>query len=218
MSQYLKDIVETITKKSGRTLAQAMNNQQDFKAPSVVEKILSETIKIGFKMASEPLTGSLLRTLAASKPSGNFLELGTGTGISTAWLLDGMNRHAKIVTVDNDKIVASIAQRYLEKDRRVSFHIEDAETFLKQIEETRQQFDFIFADTWVGKYTQLETALHVLKPGGLYIIDDMLPQPNWTDGHSPKVAALVAKLEARQDLLLTKLNWASGIIIVTKKM
>jgi predicted O-methyltransferase YrrM len=29
----------------------------------------------------------MLRMLAASKPGGRFLELGTGTGIATAWLL-----------------------------------------------------------------------------------------------------------------------------------
>ncbi|HTA44496.1 MAG TPA: hypothetical protein VK789_18735 [Bryobacteraceae bacterium] len=34
-------------------------------------------------MASEPLVGGLLRTLAASKPGGHFLELGTGKYMST---------------------------------------------------------------------------------------------------------------------------------------
>ena len=194
-----------------------MNEHKNLKAPSVVEKILSETTKIGFQMTSEPLTGSLLRTLAASKPSGNFLELGTGTGVSTAWLLDGMDKNSKIVTVENNSAVVSIAQKYLGDEQRISFHIEDAGTFIEQIEKTGQQFDFIFADTWAGKYTHLKAALHALKSGGLYIIDDMLPQPNWVEGHELKVAALIAELENRDDLLLTKLNWASGIIIVTKQ-
>jgi len=35
-------------------------------------------------MASEPLVGALLRTLAASKSGGRLLELGTGTGIATS--------------------------------------------------------------------------------------------------------------------------------------
>ena len=61
-----------------------MNDQKNLKIPSAVERILSETTKIGFQMVSEPLLGSLLKTLAASKPAGNFLELGTGTGVSTA--------------------------------------------------------------------------------------------------------------------------------------
>lgn len=194
-----------------------MNDQINLKPPSVVEKILSETTKIGFQMTSEPLTGSLLRTLAASKPTGNFLELGTGTGVSTAWLLDGMDRNSKIVTVENDSLVVAIAQKYLGDDRRISFHLEDAATFLEQIEKIEQQFDFIFADTWAGKYTHLEAALHALKPGGLYVIDDMLPQPNWPDGHELKVAALIAELEDRHNLLVTKLDWSSGIIIVTKQ-
>ena len=193
-----------------------MNDQKNLKPPSVIEKILSETTKTGFQMASEPLAGSLLRTLAASKPAGNFLELGTGTGVSTAWLLDGMDKNSKIVTVENDSEVVAIAQKCL-NDQRISFHVGDAGTFLEQIEVTGSQFDFIFADTWAGKYTHLEAALHALKPGGLYVIDDMLPQPTWPEGHELKVAALVAELEGKHDLLLTKLNWASGIIIVTKQ-
>ena len=46
----------------------------------------------GFTMPSEIKTCSLLRTLAASKPSSKFLELGTGTGLSTCWILDGMDQ------------------------------------------------------------------------------------------------------------------------------
>lgn len=193
-----------------------MNNQENFKVPIIIEKILSETTKIGFQMTSEPLTGSLLRTLVASKVGGNFLELGTGTGVSTAWLLSGMDAHSKLVTVENDKEVVSIAQKYLGDDQRLSFHIEDAEIFLARIEKTAQRFDLIFADTWAGKYTHLDAALYILKPGGLYIIDDMLPQSTWPEGHEVRVSELVKTLESKRELLLTKLNWVSGIIIATK--
>jgi predicted O-methyltransferase YrrM len=158
----------------------------------------------------------LFRTLAASKPAGEFLELGTGTGISTAWLLDGMDRNSKIVTIDNDSSLVSIAQKYLGDDRRVSFQIGDAGAFLEQIATTGQQFDFIFADAWAGKYTHLEVALEALKPGGLYVIDDMLPHPNWADDHKLRAAALITELEDKHDLVLTKLNWASGIIVAAK--
>ena len=63
----------------------------------------------------------------------------------------------------------------------------------------------------------LPTALALLKPGSLYIVDDMLPQANWPPGHEGKVAALIATLEQRTDVTITKLNWASGLIIVTKR-
>ena len=37
-----------------------------------------------FGMPSEPRTGALLRALAATKPSGRLLEIGTGTGLARA--------------------------------------------------------------------------------------------------------------------------------------
>jgi len=53
--------------------------------------------------------------------------------------------------------------------------------------------------------------------GGLYIIDDPLPQPSWPDGHAAKVTALIRQLESRSDLVLAKLRWATGIIIAAKR-
>ena len=53
-------------------------------------------------MASEPKTGALLAALAASKPGGRLLELGTGTGLGTAWLLSGMDADSHLDTVDTD--------------------------------------------------------------------------------------------------------------------
>ena len=68
-----------------------MDDHEIRQVPAVVDAIRRDTRQLGFTMASEPQTGSLLRTLAASKPSGRFLELGTGTGVGTAWLLAGMD-------------------------------------------------------------------------------------------------------------------------------
>lgn len=167
-------------------------------------------------MASEPLTGSLLKTLAASKRSGHFLELGTGTGLATAWLLDGMDDESKLITVDNDDRVAAIAQKHLGQDQRVSFYIEDASDVIQRFIEQKQGFDLIFADAWVGKYTLLDETLSLLRPGGFYVIDDMLPQANWIEGHESNVKALIEALESRQDLALTKFAWASGIVVATQ--
>ena len=48
-----------------------------------------------------------LAALAASKPGGRLLELGTGTGIGTAWLLSGMDGDARLDTVDVDEQVTA---------------------------------------------------------------------------------------------------------------
>ena len=74
----------------------------------------------GFTMASDVLTCSLLRTLAASKPAGKFLELGTGTGLSTAWILDGMDNNSSLISIDEDHNFLEIAQRFLGNDKRLN--------------------------------------------------------------------------------------------------
>lgn len=61
-----------------------MDDQDITQIPGLLDPIRRDTEAIGFTLASDPKTGSLLRTLAALKPGGQFLELGTGTGVGTA--------------------------------------------------------------------------------------------------------------------------------------
>ena len=169
----------------------------------------------GFTMASDALTCSLLRTLAASKPSGKFLELGTGTGLATSWILDGMDGESSLTSIDNDPAFLSIAKRFLGDDKRLELINIDGGKWVA--ENQQKKFDYIFADTWHGKYLLLDEVLSMLNKGGLYIIDDMLPQPNWPEGHQEKVVNLIEYLELRPDLLLTKQVWATGIIVAVKR-
>ena len=182
--------------------------------PAVLDAIHRETERVGFMLASEPRTGSFLRTLTASKPGGRFLELGTGTGVGTAWLLDGMDADARLISVDSDATVSEIARRYLGPDSRVTFHVGDASAFLEQ--EDRQSFDLIYADAWPGKFTHLDLALSLVKVGGIYFIDDLLPQPAWPEGHAPKVPLLIADLENRPGFVSTKLTWSSGLMMLVR--
>ena len=194
-----------------------MRDLENIKIPENIQDILLKTEAIGFQMVSEPLVGSLLRTLAMSKPSGRFLELGTGTGVSTAWILNGMDLQSTLLTIENDDALVAIAQDHLGKDPRVEFHVEDGGAFIKKLNNSKEQFDMIFADTWAGKYTHFEEVIQVLKPSGLYVIDDMLPQSNWPEGHELKASALITELENRSDLSMTKMSWASGVIIAAKR-
>jgi predicted O-methyltransferase YrrM len=183
--------------------------------PSSYSKIQRATLESGFSMASDLATGSLLRTLAATKPKGNFLELGTGTGLSTSWILDGMDSGSSLVSIDFDEAFLSIARKFLGDDTRLTLELIDGE---KWVESNREQtFDFIFADTWHGKYLLLDEVLEMLSPGGLYIVDDMLPQENWPEGHAAKAENFIKKLESMPNLTITKLNWSTGIIIATRK-
>ena len=164
-------------------------------------------------MASDMQTGSLLKTLAASKPSGRILELGTGTGLATSWIVDGMDERTKLITIENNALLLDIARKALQ-DSRVEFVLADGYEWIQTY--SGEKFDMIFADAMPGKYDLFEETIGLVKVGGFYIIDDMLPQPNWPEGHADKVERFIEELEERNDIILTKLNWSTGIIIVTK--
>ncbi len=192
-----------------------MNELDYITPPRCLEEIAAKTHTMGFGMASEPLTGALLKTLATSKPQGQFLELGTGTGLATAWLLAGMDESSKLTSVDVDAKVQQVAREHLAHDKRLTLVTEDGLEFLKQ--QQADTFDFIFADAMPGKYEGLAECLNTLKPGGFYVIDDMLPQPNWPEGHAAKIPALLSELAANPRLTLAPISWSSGIVLAVKR-
>jgi predicted O-methyltransferase YrrM len=191
-----------------------MNDAVDYNIPVAYERIKETTDKMQFNMASDLYTGSLLKTLAASKPSGRLLELGTGTGLSTAWIVAGMDEKSSLVTVENNEILIEVARKNI-NDKRVEFVLADGYEWIKNY--SGEKFDFIFADAMPGKYDLFEETISMLNANGFYIIDDMLPQPNWPAGHDKKVEAFIQQLENRTDLTITKMNWSTGIVIAVKK-
>ncbi len=182
--------------------------------PAATAAIEQGTRSLGFDMASDRATGSLLRALAASKPDGLFLEIGTGTGLATAWIADGMTPGARLETIDSDPSVVDLARRNLGADSRIEFSIADAEQLLESATGT---YDLIFADAWPGKFDLTDRALDLLAPGGFYVIDDLLPQPNWPPGHGENVRRLLEHLETRSDLAIARLDWSTGIVVATRR-
>src|SRR3954463_11497562 len=113
-----------------------MNNSY----PTAYIDILKATEDSGFTMASDPLTCSLLRTLAASKPKGKFLELGTGTGLSTSWILDGMDGESTLVSIDNEQKFLGIAERSLGDDQRLRLECIDGADWVSR--NSNKKFDY----------------------------------------------------------------------------
>jgi predicted O-methyltransferase YrrM len=185
------------------------------RSPSQLARIKERTTALQFSMASEPLVGACLRLLAASKPGGRFLELGTGTGVATSWLLEGMDIGSTLISVDNDGEVQRVANDSLGDDGRLTLVKSGGLEFLR--DQTAESFDFVFADAMPGKYEGLDSALAVVKLGGFYVIDDMLPQPNWPNGHADKVPVLIDKLAANHSFEMLPLVWASGVVVAVRK-
>ena len=192
-----------------------MNDSHIINAPKIYSEIVRKSEEIKFTMSSDLYIGALLKTLISSKPNGNFLELGTGIGLSLSWMIDGMDSASKLISIDNDAKLIEIAKNYFNQDKRVEIVCKDGTEWIKDYQ--GEKFDLIFADAWPGKYSELDETLNLIKAGGFYIIDDMSAQPNWPDGHQENVSTLISYLENRKDFNITKMNWSTGIIIATKK-
>jgi predicted O-methyltransferase YrrM len=107
-----------------------------------------------------------------------------------------------------------VARSALGADPRLTFVVEDAVDFLRR--QPPFSFDLVFADALRGKFEGLDEALAVVKPGGFYVIDDLLPQPNWPEGHGEKIEPLINRLAAHPQLHIVPMNWASGIVVAVK--
>jgi len=182
--------------------------------PAIVTELEAKSLSIGFTMPSDRHIGSFLRTLVMSKPSGKFLELGTGIGLSLAWMIDGLQSQGHVTSIDNDPELIEISREYFAGIANLDLICEDGTKWIQNYK--GEQFDLIFADAWPGKYRELDETICLLKPGGFYVIDDMNVQPNWPDGHAEKASRLVEELENRSDLLLTKFDWSTGVILGVK--
>ncbi len=182
--------------------------------PEVLASIIQDSKFIGFDMASDAETGALLRVLAASKPGGQFLELGTGTGLSTAWILDGMDRASSLVSVDSDELALNIAKQNLTEDRRVRFIHVDAGKYLESRDGAK--FDFIFADAWPGKFSHLDITINMLNNGGIYVVDDLIHRTTWPQGHAEHVKNFISAINENNRIQVLYLTWSSHIIIATK--
>ena len=192
-----------------------MNDSHIKNIPAIHTGLESTSKEINFTMPSDLYIGSLLKTLVSSKPNGQFLELGTGIGLSLSWMIDGMGESSSLISIDNDEKLVAITNNYFGHDERVNIICQDGSEWIHQ--NTNERFDLIFADAWPGKYSEIEHVLSMVKVGGFYIIDDMNVQPNWPQGHEAHVNKLVEYLEQREDFVLTKMNWSTGLIVAVKK-
>ena len=183
--------------------------------PPVLPRIQEAMAAADFDMGLQNQVGWLLRSLAASKPGGRFLELGTGLGAGSAWIADGMDATSALVTVELSSDLSRQAEDLLGSDGQIEFRAQDAVAFLTTYD--GPPFDLIFADAMPGKFDHLEDALALLAPGGIYVGDDLRPQANWPENHQPNVDAFIEKLTDDPRFETTVLDWSSGVLMAVRK-
>lgn len=79
---------------------------------------------------------------------------------------------------------------------------------MKACDESRQGFAQVTGDP-----ARITDVLALLKPGGLYIVDDLLPHDTWPAVTPERANDFLARLPDTSNLLATPLRWASVLIV-----
>ena len=133
-----------------------------------------------FERSSIPEIGKLLAVLVSGRPAGRFAEIGTGTGVGSAWIASAIGPESTLVTVELDEDRAAAADRLFADEENVRVLHGDWHELLP----SEAPFDLLFFDgggwkrPWEGDDTRGESdqALELVASGGVVVIDDLTPR------------------------------------------
>jgi predicted O-methyltransferase YrrM len=127
-----------------------------------------------------PLTGMVLRFLAAAIGAKAVVEIGTGCGTSGLWLLRGMRQGAVLTSVDLEPEHHRLARAVFSQagfgSGRYRLITGLALEVLPRLADSA--YDMVFCDADKREYPEyLSAALRLLRPGGIVAFDNAL----WAD-------------------------------------
>ena len=135
-----------------------------------------------FERSSIREVGRLLAVLAASRPRGRFAEIGTGTGVGSAWVASTMGEEASLVTVEIDDDRAAASARLFADIPNVRVLHGDWHEVLPPA----APFDLLFFDGGGWKRSpphqmraESERALDLVAAGGVVAMDNLTPEHLW---------------------------------------
>jgi predicted O-methyltransferase YrrM len=137
--------------------------------PPLVEKALALAERTGFGRSCSAETGRLLQVLAGARGLERVAEIGTGTGVGSAWILSALDPDVAFLTVELDEARARDAAELLAEDVAARVLHGDWRELLP----AEAPFDLLFADG--GRAKAHEEVIGLLAPGGILVLDDLTP-------------------------------------------
>ena len=127
----------------------------------------------------------LIRFMLEMKKPLNILEVGTATGFSSVFMLEFLNKNAKITTIEKMEERAAKAEENFnkfDKNKQITLIKGDATDILSELASKDKTYDFIFMDAAKGQYINFfENIKKLLVSGGILIADNMLQEGRLLD-------------------------------------
>ncbi|MGW4092343.1 O-methyltransferase [Nocardia sp. NPDC004750] len=183
--------------------------------PMPVAEAKRRAVECGFRQSCHDGVGQLLAVLAGNLPQqANVLELGTGVGVGTAWIVYGLGARTDVhvFSAEVDESLGESASSF-EWPPYVNLKIIDGASVLVD----HGPFDLIFADAPPIKFGHFEAIVDALRPGGTLIVDDMGPKAQSKNPDSTKIPQLREAILGHHELVTADIDWSTGIIIATKR-
>lgn len=171
-----------------------------------------------------PGAARLLTVLARSMSARSVVEIGTGAGVSTVYLLRGMDPTGIVTTIDREREHHAAAKQTLTDagfgPERVRFIAGQALEVLPRLADAA--YDMVVVDARKSEYLEyLEHALRLLRPGGMVIFDNALWHNRVADPaqRDPETTAVRQTLKAVRDnesLISALVPAGDGLLIAVK--
>jgi predicted O-methyltransferase YrrM len=160
----------------------------------------AQSLELGVEPIS-PATGAQLAVIAAALRAESIIEVGTGTGVSGLWLLQGAP-DAQLTSIDLEADHHEAARRHFTEAghpaARVRLITGRAAEVLPRMNEA--SYDLMLIDADPGSIAiYLEHALRLVRPGGAVLVAhalwrDTVADPAKRDGVTAELRAILAEL------------------------
>ncbi|QOR67127.1 hypothetical protein IM538_02945 [Cytobacillus suaedae] len=143
--------------------------------PRLVERSKELAKRFEFNHSCSDETGRLLAVLAGQVKEGKILEVGTGLGVGSAWILSNVSPSVKIFSIDNCEQKVTLTKEVITHDQ-AEFIYGDWKEIIKE-----GPFQFIFADAAAVKSAEASELYDILDIGGTLLMDDLTPEEHWPE-------------------------------------
>ena len=127
------------------------------------------------RMISGHYQGRILSLISKIISPKKILEIGTYTGYSAICLCEGMDKDGVLHTIDNNKELVEIQNKYFKKanlNDKIVQHSGDAKNIIPSIDE---EFDIVFIDADKESYPEYyDLIINKVRSGGIIIADNIL--------------------------------------------